>query len=50
MTVGGNMLSPITIGILIGTKAEVRNQLDNGFSVSGCVLLNNASKNNNNVK
>jgi len=33
------MLNPITIGILIGTKAEVRNNNGKGFSVWGCVLL-----------
>ena len=38
-TVGGKMLKPITIGILIGTKAEVRNNRGKGFSVCGCTLL-----------
>ena len=37
-TVGGNILSPITIGILIGTNPDVRNKAGNGFSVWGCKL------------
>ena len=44
ITVGGRILNPMTIGILIGTKPEVLKSMGRGFSVCGCILLTQTKK------
>ena len=46
ITVGGRILKPMTIGILIGTKPEVLKNMGRGFSVWGCILLKQTKKKN----